>query len=53
MADLSQEITQRVASLSPAPKSTPVQRKEPTPAMDPGVIRDWDNIVDRMIEEMR
>ncbi len=53
MADISQEIAQRVASLSPSPSSTPVQRKVPTPAMDPGVIQDWENIADRMIEEMR
>ncbi|MGI8400544.1 MAG: hypothetical protein ACR2NS_02915 [Gemmatimonadaceae bacterium] len=53
MADISQEIAQRVASLSPSPKSTPAQRKEPTPARDPGIIQDWDNIADRMIEEMR
>ena len=55
MADISQEIAQRVASLAPAPspKSTPVQRKTPTPATDPGVIVDWENIADRMIEEIR
>jgi hypothetical protein len=55
MADISQEIAQRVASLSPAPspKSTPVQKKTPTPASDPGVIVDWENIADRMIEEIR
>jgi hypothetical protein len=55
MADISQEIAERVASLAPAPspKSTPVQRKTPTPATDPGVIVDWENIADRMIEEMR
>jgi hypothetical protein len=55
MADISQEIAQRVASLSPppSPKSTPVQKKTPTPATDPGIIVDWENIADRMIEEMR
>jgi hypothetical protein len=55
MADISQEIAQRVASLAPptSPKSTPVQRKTPTPVTDPGVIGDWENIADRMIEEIR
>ena len=55
MADISEEIAQRVASLAPtpSPKSTPVQRKTPTPATDPGVIVDWENIADRMIEEIR
>lgn len=55
MADISQEIAQRVASLAPAasPKSTPAKKKNPTPATDPGVIVDWENIADRMIEEMR
>jgi hypothetical protein len=55
MADISQEIAQRVASLSPttSPKSTPVQKKTPTPGTDPGIIADWENIADRMIEEMR
>ena len=55
MADISQEIAERVASLSPttSPKSTPVQKKTPTPATDPGIIVDWENIADRMIEEMR
>ena len=53
MADISQEIAERVASLAPSPKSTPVQKKRAAPAMDPGVIDDWENIADRMIEEMR
>jgi hypothetical protein len=53
MADISQEIAQRVASLAPTPKSTPVQKRESAPVIDPGVIHDWENIADRMIEEMR
>jgi len=53
MADISQEIAQRVASLAPSPKSAPVQKKTPTPASDQSVIVDWENIADRMIEEMR
>jgi hypothetical protein len=57
MADISQEIAERVASLSPAPspKAPPVQKRNPTPTppTDPGVIVDWENIADRMIEEIR
>jgi hypothetical protein len=53
MADISHEIAQRVASLSPSPTSAPVPKKETAPAIDPGVIHDWENIADRMIEEMR
>jgi hypothetical protein len=52
MADISQEIEQRVASLSPSPK-TPAVQKSPVRSTDPGVIQDWENIADRMIEEMR
>ena len=54
MADISQEIAERVASLSPtaSPQRTP-GTKNPTPPRDPGVIVDWENIADRMIEEMR
>jgi hypothetical protein len=53
MADISEEIAQRVASLEPPP--TPrVEEKKPTPLPpDPGVIVDWENISDRMIEEIR
>jgi hypothetical protein len=55
MADISEEIAQRVASLAPvpSPKNTPAQKKTPTPATDPGVIVDWENVADRMIEEIR
>jgi hypothetical protein len=52
MADISHEIAKRVESLDPTPASTPVQRKSTTPVPDPGVIREWDNVADRMIEEM-
>jgi hypothetical protein len=53
MADISEEIAQRVASLEPPP--TPrAEQKKPTPLPpDPGVIADWENISDRMIEEIR
>lgn len=53
MADISQEIAQRVQSLGPTPKSTPVQKKDSAAAPDPGVILEWENVADRMIEEMR
>ena len=52
MADISHEIAKRVESLDPTPKSSPAQRKEATAVPDAGVIREWDNVADRMIEEM-
>jgi hypothetical protein len=64
LADVSQEIAQRVESLDPPPKpeavaetkKTPVageERKKTPAATDAGLIAEWPNIVDRMIEEMR
>ena len=69
MADISHEIAQRVESLDAAPrvqsepkKPTPAEPKKPTPAepkkptpvsADAGVILNWENVVDRMIEDMR
>jgi hypothetical protein len=54
MADISEEIAQRVASLEPPPTPRAEEKKKPTPLPpDPGVIVDWENIADRMIEEMR
>jgi hypothetical protein len=56
MADISAEIAQRVASLDPAP---PVAREEkktpavPLPPPDAGTIAEWENVADRMIEEIR
>ncbi|MEA2763694.1 MAG: hypothetical protein QOK07_98 [Gemmatimonadaceae bacterium] len=53
MADISHEIAKRVESLDPTPKSSPVQKKPTTtPVPDAGVIREWDNVADRMIEEI-
>ena len=55
MADISQEIAQRVESLDTKPKAKPQpEAKKKTPAVpDAGLIVDWPNIADRMIEEMR
>jgi len=53
MADISQEIAQRVESLDAQPKP-PAEIKKKTPApSDAGLIVEWPNIVDRVIEEMR
>ena len=63
LADVSKEIAQRVESLDPTPKAvaaaklkTPVAAEErrKTPAVtDAGVIVEWPNIADRLIEEIR
>jgi len=63
LADVSKEIAQRVESLDPTPKAvaaaklkTPVatEEKTKTPAVtDAGVIVEWPNIADRLIEEIR
>ncbi len=53
MADISQEIAKRVESLDTKPKAPPVERKKTPAAPDAGLIVEWPNIADRMIEEMR
>lgn len=61
MADISQEIAQRVESLDARPKAaakeakaTKENEKKKTPApLDAGVIVEWPTIADRMIEEIR
>jgi hypothetical protein len=53
MADISQEIAQRVESLEPAPKVQPEARKATPVSRDAGLILEWENVVDRMIEDMR
>ena len=57
MADISQEIAQRVESLDAKPKAKakapPVERKKTPAVPDAGLIVEWPNIADRMIEEMR
>ena len=53
MADISKEIAQRVESLDTKPKAPPVERKKTPAVPDAGLIVEWPNIADRMIEEMR
>jgi hypothetical protein len=53
MADISQEIAQRVESLEPKPKAQPEVRKATPVSQDAGLILEWENVVDRMIEDMR
>ena len=53
MADISQEIAKRVESLDTKPKAPPVERKKTPAVPDSGLIVEWPNIADRMIEEMR
>jgi len=53
LADVSKEIAQRVESLDK--KATPAAApKKKTPiAADAGVIVEWPNVADRMIEDIR
>jgi hypothetical protein len=53
MADISQEIALRVASLEPPPTAPAESKKTPVPPPDAGMIGEWDNVADRIIEEMR
>ena len=57
LADVSQEIAARVESLQPPPppqkQAAPVEKKKTPIASDGGMIVEWPNIADRMIEEMR
>ena len=53
MADISEEIAQRVESLVAAPKTQPETRKKTPAARDAGLILEWENVADRMIEDMR
>ena len=47
------EIAKRVESLDTKPKAPPVERKKTPAVPDAGLIVEWPNIADRMIEEMR
>jgi hypothetical protein len=56
MADISEEIAQRVASLDPGAPVAREEKKTPAvqlPPPDAGMIADWENVADRMIEEIR
>ncbi|HYU54227.1 MAG TPA: hypothetical protein VEK37_14845 [Gemmatimonadaceae bacterium] len=53
LADVSEEIAQRVESLDARAKA-PAEKKKKTPmTADAGLIPEWPNIADRMIEEVR
>jgi hypothetical protein len=53
MADISQEIALRVASLDPAAPVAPEEKKSTPVPPDAGMISEWENVADRMIEEIR
>jgi hypothetical protein len=53
MADISEEIALRVESLEPPPKPKPETKKATPVARDAGLILEWENVVDRMIEDIR
>jgi hypothetical protein len=53
MADISQEIAQRVESLEPPPTAPPEPKKATPLQRDANLILEWENLADRMIEEMR
>ena len=53
MADISHEIAQRVESLDARPNAAAEEKKKTPVPQDAGVILEWPNIADRMIEEMR
>ena len=53
MADISEEIALRVESLEPKPKTQSEAKKATPVPPDAGLILEWENVVDRMIEEMR
>ena len=56
MADISQEIAQRVESLDAAaavPRVAAEPRKTTPMPRDAGLILEWENLADRMIEDMR
>ena len=53
LADVSHEIAQRVESLQTPSQPVPAEKKKTPVVADGGVIVEWPNIADRMIEEMR
>ncbi len=52
LADVSEEIAQRVESLDARAKA-PVEKKKTPVTGEAGLIVEWPNIADRMIEEVR
>ncbi len=53
LADVSKEIAQRVESLDPRATPKAVDKKKTPIAPGTGVIVEWPNVAERMIEEMR
>ena len=53
LADVSKEIAQRVESLHTRATPAATEKKKTPVVADAGVIVEWPNIADRMIEEMR
>ena len=47
------EIAQRVESLGGGPKPRAEEKKKTPVVADAGLIAEWPNIADRIIEEMR
>jgi hypothetical protein len=53
LADVSKEIAQRVESLDQRTTPPATEKKKTPVAADAGVIVEWPNIADRLIEEVR
>jgi len=53
LADVSKEIAQRVESLHTRATPAATEKKKTPVVADAGVIVEWPNVADRMIEEMR
>ena len=53
MADISEEIALRVESLEPPPQPKAEAKKATPVARDAGLILEWENVADRMIEDIR
>lgn len=53
LADVSEEIAQRVESLDARAKAPPEEKKKTPVTADAGLIVEWPNIADRMIEDVR
>jgi hypothetical protein len=53
LADVSKEIAQRVESLDPRATPKAVEKKKTPIVAGTGVIVEWPNVAERMIEEMR